>query len=181
MQAAITWLILTNSLRLAALKIGYERIIFAFQAQFLGSYHMGHVFQTVSRIPGRCLDATATLEGSVHNRLRSIVNRYDSFTTTFTIKNTYRTGQHYPVPSPPLGRGGTGHTKNPRALGGESSFCGAGAAIYSEKHLYSFVETVARRQLSSALPVSPLPIPPISHKKAFLQKICASVGMLFLP
>ena len=80
-------------------------------------------------------------------------------------------GQHVLCPPRLTGRGGTGHTKNPRALGGESSFCGAGAAIYSEKHLYSFVETVARRQLSSALPVSPLPIPPISHKKAFLQNL----------
>ena len=72
-------------------------------------------------------------EGSL-NHYWSIVNRYDSFTTTFTIKNTYRTGQHYPVPSPPLGRGGTGHTKNPRVLGGEGSFCGAGAAIYITKN-----------------------------------------------
>ena len=53
--------------------------------------------------------------------------------------------------------------------------------IYYQKHLYSFVETVVRRPFSSALSVSPPPIPPISHKKAFLQKICASVGMLFLP
>ena len=165
MQAAITWLILTNSLRLAALKIGYERIIFAFQAQFLGSYHMGHVFQTVSRIPGRCLDATATLEGSVHNRLRSIVNRYDSFTTTFTIKNTYRTGQHYPVPSPPLGRGGTGHTKNPRALGGEGSFCGQGLRksntflsnriyLFCYLFLYETLFVTFRCHLSSGSPCS---------------------------
>ena len=51
LQAAITWLILSNSLRLAALIIGYERIIFALRAQFLGSYHMARVCQTALIIP----------------------------------------------------------------------------------------------------------------------------------
>ena len=41
---------------------------------------------------GRYLDVTATFAGSGLGRYWSIVNRYDSFTTTFTIKNTYSTG-----------------------------------------------------------------------------------------
>ncbi|WP_288935310.1 hypothetical protein, partial [uncultured Acidaminococcus sp.] len=67
LQAAITWLILTNSLRLAALIIGYERIIFAFQAQFLGSYHMARVYQTASGI-------LVALFGRERNALRSHPN-----------------------------------------------------------------------------------------------------------
>ena len=140
---------------------------------------MARVYQTAFGILVALFGRERNACGRLPNHYWSIVNRYDSFTTTFTIKNTYRTGQHVLCPPRLPGRGGTGHTKNPRALGGEGSFCGQGPLVYSKKAPHSFVETVVRRPFSSALSVSPPPIPPISHKKAFLQKLCASVGMLF--
>ena len=105
------------------------------------------------------------LQEAFYSHYWSIVNRYDSFTTTFAIKNIYSPGQHYPMPSPPMRKGRDRPHQESKALGGEGSFCGAGAAIYSEKAPHSFVETVVRRPFSSALPVSPHPIPRFHTKK----------------
>ena len=55
-----------------------------------------------------------------------------------------------------------------------------GGPIYSEKHLYAFVESVARSPFFFSNTCQPPTHPTISHKKAFPQKFYTFGGMLFI-
>ena len=90
-------------------------------------------------------DTSFTFEGGFQATTGQLLIVTIDVITTFTIKNTCRTGHHVLCPPRLPGRGGTGHTMHSRARGGEGSFCGAGAAyIFPKTPLYFSQKSIGR-------------------------------------